>query len=544
MRAWGRGVPAAFLVLSLAASAHAATDRFALVVANHDGGKDLPRLRYAARDAGRVADVLVDLGQFSRADILSVVDGEASDVMGTMQEVERRVAESKARGNEVVLVFYYSGHAQNGVLRLGKTILEMDLIRRELEESSADVRLAFVDSCGAGEMTREKGGSLAPPFVVQVDENLSAKGQVIITSSSADEVSQESDDIQGSFFTHYLATGLRGDADRNKDGRVTLDEAYGYAYGRTVAATANTRAGAQHPTYAYDLHGAGDVVITEPGGADVTLDFPPELSGKYFVVDLDRQLFVAEVDKEAGASSSVALPKGTYAVKKRTDSHVLISKVTARTKGVFVVDEKTMEQVEFADDYAKGTPILEDELKWRDTRWSLSLGLGGHAVLDAVDNGGLFPAAPMIVLEARAHNLLRPHLLTSIDVDFGSVQTERVIDAGGSLGTLRYPIQHSVLQLGTSLMWEEKLFDDALLLAGGPRIASMLFWAQFTGPEAPVDRQMYFTFTPGLVGLVGWNFFDWAHVELMARVSYLPYNVDEFRSLAVTEGIVSVWFDF
>ena len=46
-----------------------------------------------------------------------------------------------------------------------------------------------------------------------------------------------------------------------RDGRVTLDEAYSYAYGRTVAATAATRSGAQHPTYDYDLHGAGEVVL-------------------------------------------------------------------------------------------------------------------------------------------------------------------------------------------------------------------------------------------------------------------------------------------
>ena len=156
--------------LLAAGVSHAVTDRFALLVANHDGGDDLPRLRYASRDLGRMSDVLIDLGRFSRADILSVVDGDAASVMGTLEEVERRVRESKAHGNEVVLLFYYSGHAQNGVLRLGDSQLEMSIVRRELEESAADVRLAFVDSCGAGAMTREKGGQIAPPFVVAVDE--------------------------------------------------------------------------------------------------------------------------------------------------------------------------------------------------------------------------------------------------------------------------------------------------------------------------------------------------------------------------------------
>ncbi len=531
----------------MCAGASATTDRFALVVANHEGGAGLPRLRYPQRDAERLTDVLVDLGSFSRADILTVVDGGADDVMGTLREAERRIKDAKRAGNEVVFLFYYSGHAQNGLLRLGDTTLDMALVKQSLEASSADVRLAFIDSCGAGAMIRAKGdvkgGQMAPPFVVAVDQALSAKGQVIVTSSAADEVSQESDDIQGSFFTHYLSTGLRGDADRNHDGRVTLDEAYGYAFGRTVAATAQTRAGAQHPTYSYDLQGAGDVTLTEPGGADVRINFPAELKGRYFVVDLDRQLFVAEIDKDRGERSFVALPKGKYAVKKRTDSHLLIANVEARTKGVFEIDEASMQQVAFADDYAKGTPVVTQDLQWRDVRLSVSLGVGVHGVLDSVTNGNLFPTTPMLVLEVRAHNLLRAHLLSAVDLDLGSVQSERVIDAG-ALGAVRYPIQHTVVQGGVALLWEQKLLGDWLLLAGGGRVAGLWFHAAFLGDAAPLAQQNYLAFSPGLVGIVGVNPTNFFHVELVARAQWLPYNVDALRNLAVVEGLASAWFDF
>jgi hypothetical protein len=530
------------LALALAASAPAFADtqRFALIVAHHDGGPGLPRLRYAARDGGRLADVLTELGGFSRADILSVIDGDAGTILDTLDEVERRIADAKRGGTEVVFLFYYSGHAANGALRLGKTVLDMSAIRKKLEASSADVRLAFIDSCGAGAMTREKGGSLAPPFVVAVDEGLSARGQVIITSSSADEVSQESDDIQGSFFTHYLASGLRGDADRNSDGRVTLDEAYGYAYGRTVAATAVTRAGAQHPTYAYDLRGAGDVTLTEPGGAPVVLDFPPVLEGRYFVVDLERQLFVAEVEKNAGARSRIALPTGQYAIKKRLDSHLLMQRLSAREKGVFTVDEKTMERVSFQNDYAKGTPILTAEVE-RALGFSLSLGLGAQTVLDSVENGGLFPSLGFVSIEARVRNLLRSQVLGSLDLGLGAVQGNRLVD-GGPLGTVAFPVQVTQLSGGASLLWEERLFDEAVLLAGGGRMAGFFFHHRFLG-EAPVAQQTYLTFSPGLVGIAGFAFAGWGHVELMARAHWLPYNVDEVRHLALLDAVVSVWVD-
>ena len=509
-----------------AGGAQARTERIALVVANHQGGADLPELRYAGRDGQRLADVLVDLGGFERADILSVIDGESADVMGTLDEVERRVVRAKQRGDEVVFLFYYSGHAQNGVLRLGATQLDMQWIKRRLEESSADVRIAFVDSCGAGAMTREKGGSLAPPFVVMVDEGLSARGQVIITSSSASEVSQESDDIQGSFFTHYLATGLRGDADRNKDGRVTLDEAYAYSYGRTVAATSVTRAGAQHPTYSYDLRGAGDVTLSEPGGADVVIDFPAESEGRFFVVDLDRQLFVAEVDKDAGNASRIALPRGQYAIKKRTDSHMLMTRLSAREKGVFTLDEGAMEKVSFADDYAKGTPILSDRVA-DQVGFALSVGLGVQAVLDPGDDGDLFPGLAYVVLEARGRNLIGERIMTSADVGFGGTKIERDVPGG----TLPADVFH--LQGGVNVLWTTRLFDDALLLGGGGRLAAMYWQHTFTTPEAlPVgveDRQWYFDFAPGLVGMAGWSFADWGHAEVTARSSVMVYTNDTVR---------------
>jgi hypothetical protein len=301
--------------LAVAGPTRAAPQRFAVLIAAHDGGNGLPRLRYAGRDATRLADVLVDVGGFARADILSVVDGDAGVVRDLLEALRRRVEATKARGNEAIVVVYSSGHAQDGRLRLGDDTFAMSELRALLEDSGADVRLAFVDACGAGAITREKGATLAALFVIKVDDALQTTGQVIIASSSRDEVSQESDEIQGSFFTHYLTTGLRGDADRDRDGQVTLDEAYAYAYGRTVEATAETRAGAQHPTYDFDLKGRGDVVLTTPGGADVVVQFPGELEGRYFVVDLDRQLFVAEVDKRKDGTSQIALPRGQYAIK-------------------------------------------------------------------------------------------------------------------------------------------------------------------------------------------------------------------------------------
>src|SRR5262249_15794592 len=98
-----------------------------------------------------------------------------------------------------------------------------------------------------------------------------------MASSSAQELSQESDKLKGSYFTHLLLTALRGAADADGDGRVSLDEAYHYAYRRTLAATARTQVGSQHVTLEMDLAGQGDVPVTYPAQARSHLELPAAL---------------------------------------------------------------------------------------------------------------------------------------------------------------------------------------------------------------------------------------------------------------------------
>jgi hypothetical protein len=58
--------------------------------------------------------------------------------------------------------------------------------------------------------------------------------------------------LKNSVFTHYLLEGLRGKADKDHDGVVTLNEAYEYAYSRTKDQTE----GRQHPQIEGKMVGA------------------------------------------------------------------------------------------------------------------------------------------------------------------------------------------------------------------------------------------------------------------------------------------------
>lgn len=134
-----------------------------------------------------------------------------------------------------------------------------------------------------------------------------------MTSSSEDEAAQESDAIGASFFSHYLVSGLRGAADVTGDGRVTLNEAYHFAFQNTLEGTERTRGGAQHPAYDIKMTGTGDVVMTDVRQTSAGLVLAESLQGRFFIRNANRQL-IAELFKPAGRRIELGLEPGTYRV--------------------------------------------------------------------------------------------------------------------------------------------------------------------------------------------------------------------------------------
>jgi hypothetical protein len=284
--------------------------RFALVAGANDGGPDRVHLRYARSDAERVAQLLERLGGVAAADEILLLDPDDAALRSAFRAVEGRIRAARAT-HRAELVLYYSGHSDEQGLLLRGTRVPYPEVRRWLESVGAQVRIAIIDSCSSGALTRQKGGQRAPPFLI--DTSSAVKGHAILTSSAEDEASQESDRIGASFFTHYLITGLRGAADTSQDGKVTVNEAYQFAFGETLARTERTRSGAQHPAYDIQLAGSGDVVLTDLRGTEAALVFPEQASGRYFVRDRDGRL-VAELRKVAGRQVELGVEPGAYRV--------------------------------------------------------------------------------------------------------------------------------------------------------------------------------------------------------------------------------------
>lgn len=292
-------------------AAHAGVSRHALIVASNDGGAGLPQLRYAHADAERIHDVLAELGGFQQGNLTVLTEPSRDELLAALREH----AWLSEQAPEDMFVFYYSGHANAHGLRLGDEVLPYIELRQSISEMDASVRLGVLDACRSGEITRLKGLSLSEPFAT--DDTLAAEGEAWLTASSANEDAQESDHIQGSFFTHYLVSGLRGAADKD-DGVVSLLEAYQYTHDQTVWRTGRTDAGPQHPTYKFDLHGAGDLPLTDTRDSSALVTIPAHQSGSFAIFTMPDARPIVEVTRSASddAPTLVALPPGEYLVRK------------------------------------------------------------------------------------------------------------------------------------------------------------------------------------------------------------------------------------
>jgi hypothetical protein len=349
------------LAVSLAPRVAAAVERYAVVIGNNVGARDEPTLRYAEQDATRVYDVLKELGGFHPENMVLLRREEAPTVRRALIAMNDRIRASGAESpSQAVLVVYYSGHADAQSLHLGGSQLELAELEQLVRGSSSAFRLLILDACRSGALTRIKGGRSAPPLPIRVEERLAGEGAVVLAASAADEDAQESDEIRSSFFTHYLVSGLVGAADSNRDGAVTLEEVYQYAYESTLRASSRTFAGAQHPSFRYELHGQGGLVLTRVG-ADLRdrglLEFPEGRS--YLVMQESAD---GAVVAEVGANDRtrrVDLRAGRYFVRGRGRDHLLEGTIALAPGEQRVVADGALRRFEYARLVRKGGTALK-----------------------------------------------------------------------------------------------------------------------------------------------------------------------------------------
>ena len=146
------------------------------------------------------------------------------------------------KGKTDVYVFY-SGHgypSQDGSslyflpFNVDKQYLERTSVKQKevvfaLQKAQAKSVTMFIDACYSGQT---RGGEVLiaglKPIALKADEKAYPPEFTVITASAADQFSSASQDLKHGIFSFYLMKGMEGDADVNKDGRITSGELQRY----------------------------------------------------------------------------------------------------------------------------------------------------------------------------------------------------------------------------------------------------------------------------------------------------------------------------
>lgn len=481
------------LLLPAPRAAGAQGGRFGLFVGSNAAPDGREPLRHAQADAQRLRQVFVQLGAMEAADARLLLGPSPAEVLAALAALEERASERPGS----VVVFFYSGHSDDRALLLGGSELPLTELRAALRRIPARLAVQLLDSCRSGALTRLKGARLGERFSLSVVPR--AEGRVVITSSAAWEDSQESDRLGGSFFTLHLASGLRGAADRDRDGRVTVAEAYSYVYDRTVESTLATAAGPQHPAFRYDLQGSGETVLTWLGdGATLVFGRP---RGEYVVFNLATGSIVAELPAR-GAGTSLALRAGRYRVLHRgadalSDGEVALAPGERRS-----ADEHLTRRLRHARLVRKGgTPARRAHAIWLEGGARGPLGAGLHA-------------APLVRV---AYGLTLPWLTLRPRVAF--------TPPGEPLSTPRLRMELTELSAGVELLRELDL--PYLSLGGGLAVDGL--WLRQREEQGLEPARSGFGLSVGLVGLLYGRPIDGLVVSLGVELAGYGFKATDAR---------------
>ncbi|MFK0295277.1 DnaJ C-terminal domain-containing protein [Streptomyces sp. NPDC090442] len=266
-----------------------------LIATGRYDSPDLRPLRSPRQDCEGLAAVLGDpaIGDFR---VQQHVDAASYEVKRALEQFFRQ------RGREDLLLLHLSCHGikdDEGHLHFAARDTDKDLpastavpaafLHDQMARCRARTIVVLLDCCYSGAFFPGSKGD----DHVHVKEELAGHGRAVLTATSRTEYAWEGDQLQAtapqpSRFTGALIEGLRtGAADTDRDGRITVNELYDYAYehlhrsgarqrpqmwleleGRVMLARAVATAGASTGASAGATDGSSDATSGEAGPED------------------------------------------------------------------------------------------------------------------------------------------------------------------------------------------------------------------------------------------------------------------------------------
>jgi hypothetical protein len=226
-------------------------DKLALIIANTEyQDTSFAKLTAPGKDAEEFASVLQDQGLAAFNNVQVLLNEEE-------RNIRRAIARFfKDRKRDDLLLLYFSGHgvrSEQGHLFLAATDTEIsileatgipaDFINIAMNNSRSQRQLLILDCCNSGAFAHgsKSVSAIGKSMGIAAAFEGSGFGRIVLTATDATQYAWEGDNVVGdtqkSVFTHFLIEGLKGEADRDGDGRINVDELYDYAYEQVVRRT-------------------------------------------------------------------------------------------------------------------------------------------------------------------------------------------------------------------------------------------------------------------------------------------------------------------
>lgn len=214
----------------------------ALIIGIRDyASTDIPRVEYAKRDAQLIREYLVKVKGFDPKNILPQNPDELMTV-GNMKSLLRQKLPSYVKPDSSSEVFiYYSGHGAPSTTTQQPFFVPYDCDPNFVSDDNAykmsdfysDIanikskrKSVVIDACFSGQSGN--GSTIvknASPVLLKVDSQLFAsRDAVIFQSSESNQVSNWYPEKKHGMFTYFFLKGIKGEADLNKDGKITAGE--------------------------------------------------------------------------------------------------------------------------------------------------------------------------------------------------------------------------------------------------------------------------------------------------------------------------------
>ena len=202
---------------------------------------DIPKVEYAKRDAKLMREYLVKVLGYNPKNILPQNPDELMTI-GNMKNILRQKLPSylKPDGNSDLFV-YYTGHGAPSTTTQQPFFVPYDCdpnyvsddnayrmsdFYSDIAKLNAKKKIIIIDACFSGQSGDGKSIiNNASPILLKVANPLLAnKETIVFQSSESNQVSNWYPEKKHGMFTYFFLKGLKGEADFNQDGNISVGE--------------------------------------------------------------------------------------------------------------------------------------------------------------------------------------------------------------------------------------------------------------------------------------------------------------------------------